>query len=112
MGGRAGNYRHRVEILASVKTKDAVGSAKAVWATQFRIWTEIRHDFRPTDRFSPTSATHTYEDRTWFITRRGRTFTRQLRLRHQNRTYEILDIQDEAREGDYDIKLLCREVTP
>ncbi len=108
---RGGDYNHRVAVITPTITQDSFGQEQRQWTVAMHIWAAIEPEFRPTDVFVATSATHHYEAKIWFRTRtnRAQTFDRQaMRLRHQGTDYEILDIQDPTGQNR-ETRLLCRQ---
>lgn len=81
---RAGDYRHRITILTNTTTKDTFGQEKRAWQPSGEaMWCSIEPEFRPTDIFLQTAATHHYEQKLWFRTRfRSDIDQTKMRLRH------------------------------
>ena len=109
---RGGAYNHRVAVITPTITQDNFGQEQRQWVVAGHIWAAIEPEFRPTDSFVATGATHHYEQKIWFRTRAGRAFDREtMRLRHQGADYEILAIADPTGQNR-ETRLLCREAAP
>ena len=105
---RGGDYNHRVAVITPTITQDTFGQEHKTWTITMQLWAAIEPEFRPTDSFVATGATHHYEQKIWFRTRAGRAFDRAtMRLRHQGADYEILAIADPTGQNR-ETRLLCR----
>lgn len=106
---RPGDFRHRIAVLNYTTTVDTVGARKRDWAVASRIWGAVEFEYRPTDQFAETANMQSKETRVWFTTRYTEAITIQHRLRHRNKDYEILSLQDiDGRNRE--LRILAREV--
>lgn len=110
---RGADYNHKITVIVPTETQDAVGQIKHNWqpgTPVMSIYMAIEPEFRPTDIYVETSATHHYEDKVWFRTRYGNPFDKtNMRLRDEhNQDWEILSIQDPTGRNR-EIRLLCRQ---
>ena len=109
---RPAKYRHVATLQTKTIVKDPIGGTVESWTDGSRFHCQVVSEPRPGNRFSGTGQTQVVDVRTWFVTRKGSlVFTRTLRIKHHNRQYEILDVQDTLGE-DKEISLVCREVIP
>lgn len=109
---RAGNYNHLVDVLQESVTQDTFGQEHRTWPVWRQIYAAKEPEYRPTDIFVETSATHHYEQKIWFRTRKDHSFNQKtMRLRDAEGDYEILAIEDPAGRNE-EVRMLCRKVQP
>ena len=108
---RAGDYNHRVGVLTFSQTPDAIGAARRRWGVSFQLWCAIEHQQRPGDYYSKPANVVLAESPVWFRTRwgqRARSVTKEMRLRHEDKDYRIIDIQDETGRNR-ELRFYCQE---
>lgn len=106
---RAGDYNLLVKVLQFTITQDTYGQERKNWVEFMNIYAAKEAEYRPTDIFVETSATHHYEQKVWFRTRQGTPFDQEaMRLRDEDGDYEILAIEGPSSKNR-EVRLLCRK---
>lgn len=108
---RTGDFNHRVNVMAFVQSRDAIGSSVRRWGMVFQLWCAVEYQYKPSDYYSKPANVVLAESTVWFRTRKGaraRSVTKEMRLVHEGRSYRIIDIQDETGRNR-ELRFLCQE---